>query len=62
MLDIAVFIDPQESDALATAVAELLASDERRKALGAKGVEHARGFTWERTARLTVEAYRSAAE
>jgi glycosyltransferase involved in cell wall biosynthesis len=60
--EVAVFIDPREPGALAAAVAELLASDERRTALGARGIEHTRGFRWERTARLTVEAYRSAAE
>ncbi len=57
----AVFIDPAEPGSLALAVQALLEDEARRRALSAAGLARAREFTWERTARLTLAAYRSAA-
>ena len=58
--DAAVAVDPDDPDALADAVAALLHSEPRRAELRERGARRAAEFTWERCARLTVEAYRAA--
>jgi glycosyltransferase involved in cell wall biosynthesis len=55
--DAGVLVDPGDDEAIAGALAELLGSPERRKALRERGLEHSRGFSWNDTARMTVEAY-----
>ena len=54
----AVLVDPLEPEAIAGGIEE---ADARREELRARGLERARGFTWERAAALTAEAYREAA-
>jgi glycosyltransferase involved in cell wall biosynthesis len=56
--DAGVLVSPLDVDGLADTVAELLADPERRAVLGARGVERARGFTWQNSARRMIEIYR----
>ena len=58
--DAAVLIDPDDADAFAAALAEVLSSTARREELAAAGLARAREFSWERCADLTVAAYRRA--
>lgn len=59
--DAALLVDPADTAGLAQALA-LAATDKGvRVRLKARGFAQARPFTWERTARQTVEAYRRAA-
>jgi glycosyltransferase involved in cell wall biosynthesis len=55
--DAALLVDPEDRSALREAIERALAESDR---LGAAGRERAAQFTWERTARLTAEAYRRA--
>ncbi|MDP9490995.1 MAG: glycosyltransferase family 4 protein [Actinomycetota bacterium] len=56
--DAAVLVDPLDVDSIAGGIAEALGRREERLA---KGVERARQFTWDETARRTLEVYREAA-
>jgi len=53
-----VTVDPQDVDALAGAISDLLQNEARRLELSALGVARAAQFTWDRTARQTIEVYR----
>jgi glycosyltransferase involved in cell wall biosynthesis len=55
--DAALLVDPEDRQALRTAIEQALADPEP---LAARGIERAAAFSWERTAQLTVEAYRRA--
>jgi glycosyltransferase involved in cell wall biosynthesis len=55
--DAALLVDPEDRRALRTAIEQALADPEP---LRAKGLARAAEFTWERTARLTADAYRRA--
>ena len=57
-----ILIDPRDVRALAEAVERVLADERLRAELRAKGVERARQFTWEKTARETLAVYRSVRE
>ena len=57
----AMLVDPTDAGALAAAIAELAADEHRRAMLAQAGQVRARTFTWERTARDTVEVYRTVA-
>jgi len=60
--DACLLVDPTDVDSLAAGLAAL-ASDERlRRKLSLAGKAQATTYTWERTARETVEAYRFALE
>jgi alpha-1,3-rhamnosyl/mannosyltransferase len=59
--DAGILVDPDDPDALATALLELLADADRRARLRAAGLRRAGGFTWAACAELTVAAYRAAA-
>ena len=50
-------VPPTDAEALASALAELLTEERERERLAAAGRERAASFTWERTARLTLEVY-----
>jgi alpha-1,3-rhamnosyl/mannosyltransferase len=50
----AVRADPESPQAIASAILEAV---ERRDELRAKGIEHARGFTWRRTGEVFLQGY-----
>jgi glycosyltransferase involved in cell wall biosynthesis len=50
-------VPPTDAEGLAGALAELLSDDDARSRLAARGRERAATFTWERTARQTLEVY-----
>lgn len=54
----ALLADPEELTEFVAAVRALLADPERRRELAAAGRRQAERFTWEATARATLEAYR----
>jgi glycosyltransferase involved in cell wall biosynthesis len=58
--DAALMFDPRDESAIATAIERLLSDPAEAARLRARGLERAREFTWERTARLTLESYRRA--
>jgi glycosyltransferase involved in cell wall biosynthesis len=53
----AVLLPPSEPEAWAEAMTELLQNSLRREELIRRGLARSRGFTWERTAELTMGAY-----
>jgi len=55
----ALLFDPLDEAALAAALAQALGDETLRQALGRRGLEQARQFTWERTARQTLAVYRA---
>jgi glycosyltransferase involved in cell wall biosynthesis len=54
----AVLVDPLDTTAIADGIEAAIG---RREELGALGLERARAYSWDETARLTVAAYREAA-
>ena len=60
--DAALMVDPNAPEELVEALRSLLDNTDKRHALAATGHRRAKQFTWTRTAELTVEAYRAAAE
>ena len=56
-----VLVDPDDPDALATALLGLLADADRQVDLRAAGLRRAEGFTWRACAQRTMAAYRAAA-
>lgn len=58
--DAAALLPPSEPEIWAEAMTELLQNSLRREALIRRGLDRSRAFTWERTAELTMEAYREA--
>ncbi len=50
------YFDPLDVDSMASAMVEVLSHPEERPWWVAQGREQARQFTWERTARLTIQA------
>jgi len=60
--DAGVLLPPGDEDALVEALTTLVADDARRKTLSQSGLLRAAQFTWEATARLTMDVYRSVLE
>jgi glycosyltransferase involved in cell wall biosynthesis len=60
--DAALLFDPHDESAIADAVVRLLSDEALRLRLRALGRQRALGFSWERTARLTLESYTRALE
>jgi glycosyltransferase involved in cell wall biosynthesis len=58
--DAALLIDPLDVAGLADAIRRLWEDDGLRRELRARGLTRARRFTWETTARLTLEVYAAA--
>jgi len=58
--DAAFYFDPLNRDSINDAVLELLYNRNLRNSLIKKGLERVRLFTWERTAKLTVQVYEEA--
>ena len=59
--DAAVLVDPDDIDAIAAGLSEIVADDDLRAVLSASGVARAARFTWEATARSTAAVLRDAA-
>ncbi len=59
--DAAVLMDPLDESAFAHAIEKLLIDPERRAFLVDAGLRHSQQFSWERTAKLTLEVYQEAA-
>jgi glycosyltransferase involved in cell wall biosynthesis len=57
--DAALLISPEDVPALAAALARIWSDDSLRADLRARGFAQARRFSWERTARLTLDVYRT---
>jgi glycosyltransferase involved in cell wall biosynthesis len=55
--DAALLFDPHDEAAIAAAISRLLSDESLRARLRALGAAQAQRFTWERTARLTLESY-----
>jgi glycosyltransferase involved in cell wall biosynthesis len=55
-----LLVDPAEPAALARAMEQVLSDRELRETVRAAGRVRAQGFSWERTARCTVDSYRRA--
>ena len=49
--------DPQDAEELGLLLTELASSLEKRRSLGQQGLDRAKGFSWERTARLTRDVF-----
>ncbi len=58
--DAAVLVEAMDVSGLAAAIASLLDDPARRRVLRDMGIARAAGFTWDRTARQTADAYRRA--
>lgn len=58
--DAAVLVDPTDVGEIADALARVLTDPEAAEDLGRRGRDRAAGFTWEATARATLDAYRRA--
>jgi glycosyltransferase involved in cell wall biosynthesis len=54
----ALLVEPMDVGSLAKSIAGLLHDEGRRNRLGSAGRQHAARFSWEQTARLTLEVYR----
>ena len=59
--DAAMLVDPEDTGAWADGLVRLLADEAFRADLVSRGLERAALFTWERTARLTLDIYRRVA-
>jgi glycosyltransferase involved in cell wall biosynthesis len=55
--DAGLLVDPTNTDEIAAAMHRILKDDNLRRSLRKTAVERARTFTWDRTARLTFDAY-----
>jgi glycosyltransferase involved in cell wall biosynthesis len=55
----ALLVAPDDVQAIAEAMGRLLRDESLRHTLGARGMEQARRFSWEQTARHTLAAYRT---
>jgi glycosyltransferase involved in cell wall biosynthesis len=60
--DAAVLIDPMDTHSIAQGILRLAGNSQLRETLRQRGFERVKKFTWERTARETMAAYRYALE
>jgi len=60
--DAALLVDPESVDRLAWAISVLLLDRDLRSTLIRRGLARSRQFTWEQTARLTVDVYQRLAQ
>lgn len=58
--DAALLVDPENTGELADAMRQIATDDALRSELRARGLARAKQFTWDSTARLTVDVYRKA--
>jgi alpha-1,3-rhamnosyl/mannosyltransferase len=59
--DAATYCDPLSPDSIGAAIRSLVCDQDRRSSQSAKGIRRAAEFTWERTARDTLEVFRQLA-
>ena len=59
--DAAFLINPHDADAITDAIDKVLADTELRNGMIQKGLERAKQFTWEKTARETLAVYKDLA-
>ncbi|HEY0727380.1 MAG TPA: glycosyltransferase, partial [Pyrinomonadaceae bacterium] len=57
---VARIVSATDSMKLAEVIVELLTDEQARRSLSERGIEHAREFSWQRTAALTCEVYAEA--
>jgi glycosyltransferase involved in cell wall biosynthesis len=57
----ALLVDPEDQAAITDAMRRIISEEGLARQLRVLGLEHSRDFTWQKTARLTMEAYRAAA-
>jgi alpha-1,3-rhamnosyl/mannosyltransferase len=60
--DAALLVDPENTGEIADAMRQMATDDALRSDLRARGRARAKQFTWDRTARQTIEVYRKAIE
>ena len=60
--DAGMLLDPMDRQAWTRAIVDLVNDDEKRARMREAGLRRAAEFTWERTARLTLDAYRRVLE
>ncbi|WP_448382527.1 glycosyltransferase family 4 protein [Desulfosoma sp.] len=60
--DAALFTNPHDPDGLASVLDDLLGSAQRREEYRCRGLERARRFSWEKTARAMMEVFEKVAE
>lgn len=53
-----ILVDPRDADSIAKGIAAVLDDGSRRDQLAGAGRQRARSYTWERTGRMLVDAYR----
>jgi alpha-1,3-rhamnosyl/mannosyltransferase len=58
--DAALLFDPEDVDAMREAIERLVSDHAERERLAVAGRRRAAGFTWERTAELTLASYERA--
>jgi glycosyltransferase involved in cell wall biosynthesis len=57
--DAALLIDPNDPISLAEALLQVITNSQLRKVLIEKGKERAKLYSWENTAKATLQAYRT---
>jgi glycosyltransferase involved in cell wall biosynthesis len=57
--DAALLVDPESEEEIAEGIKQVLANKDLREQLIKKGFERARLFSWEKTARQTLEVYKA---
>jgi glycosyltransferase involved in cell wall biosynthesis len=60
--DAALLVDPEDVDAISSAMGLLVGDGARQEDFASKGVRRAASFSWEETARRTIAVLRSAAD
>jgi len=60
--DAALLVDPENTGEIADAMRQMATDDAMRSDLRARGLSRAKQFTWDRTARLTIDVYCKAIE
>lgn len=58
LADAGLLLDPLDVDGWTAAIVHIVNDEEQRKRMSAAGLGRAAGFTWERTARATLDVYR----
>jgi glycosyltransferase involved in cell wall biosynthesis len=60
--DAGILLDPDDSAGWTAAIVKVVTNEELRRGLAASGRARAASFTWERTARMTMDVYRRVLE